>query len=220
MKRMTYQRLGLNTNIITPLIKAYCSDRAWELIAEAIQVFGGYGFTEDYRVALQARDSKIYSIWEGTNFIQSLDLVGRKWSIDNGKMFREWFAELEQFINENKNYSDFTREFEILGQAVRAYQELMEVMKGYFTSAPGFVPLYSTRVLRATAELYAGCLLMQQALVASQKLAESNSDQAFYTGKICSARFYVRNIVPGVMAVVRVIKEGDSSAIDIPEEAF
>jgi alkylation response protein AidB-like acyl-CoA dehydrogenase len=211
---------GHRIEVITPLIKAYCSDRAWELIADAIQVYGGYGFTEEYPVALQARDSKIYSIWEGTNFIQSLDLVGRKWNIDNGNIFRDWFAELEQFINENKNNSHFTREFEILGQAAQAYQELMEVMKGYFISNPGLVPLYSTRVLRATAELYAGCLLMQQALVAGNKLIGSDTGQAFYKGKICSARFYVRNIVPGVMAAARIIKEGDSSAIDIPEEAF
>lgn len=206
--------------IITPLVKAYCSDQAWELIAEAIQVYGGYGYTEEYPVALQARDSKIYSIWEGTNFIQSLDLVGRKWNIDNGKMFGEWFAELEQFIDANKNNSHFVREFEILDQAARAYQELMETMKGYLKSNPRFVPLYSTRVLRATAELYAGCLLMQQALAARKKLDDSDTDQAFYSGKICSARFYVRNIVPGVMAAARIIKEGDNSAMGIPEDAF
>ncbi|MCL6477562.1 MAG: acyl-CoA dehydrogenase [Peptococcaceae bacterium] len=206
--------------MITPLIKAYCSDQAWSLIAEAIQVYGGYGYTEEYPVARRARDSKIYSIWEGTNYIQSLDLVARKWKLDNGNMFREWFAELEQFIDENKNNSDFAREFAILVQAARDYREMLEVMQGYFTNDPGFVPLYSTRVLRATAELYAGCLLMQQALVARRKLGESDCDQAFYTGKICSARFYVRNIVPDVMATVQVIKDGDSSAIDIPEEAF
>ncbi|MDA8234868.1 MAG: acyl-CoA dehydrogenase [Clostridia bacterium] len=206
--------------IITPLVKAYCSDRTWELIADAIQVYGGYGYTEEYPVARQARDSKIYSIWEGTNFIQSLDLVGRKWKLDKGTVLKEWFAELRQFINENKKNSDFIREFEILDEAANAFQELVNVINGYFTSAPGFVPLYSTRALRATAELYAGCLLMQQALVARNKLAGSSPDQAFYAGKISCARFYIRNIVPGVMAAARIIKEGDNSAIEIPEEAF
>ncbi|WP_045573258.1 acyl-CoA dehydrogenase [Desulfosporosinus sp. I2] len=206
--------------IITPLIKAYCSDQAWTLIAEAIQVHGGYGFTEEYPVARQARDSKIYSIWEGTNYIQSLDLVSRKWKLENGSIFNEWLAELKQFINIHKNSSYFIKEFEILIQAVLAYQELLEVMQGYLNMTPGFVPLYSTRVLRVTAELYIGCLLMQQALVAQNKLTEANSEQSFYKGKIFSARFYVRNIVPDVMATVRVIKEEDSSALDIPEEAF
>lgn len=214
------QEANRRIEIITPLIKAYCSDQAWNLIADAIQVHGGYGFTEEYPVAQQARDSKIFSIWEGTNFIQSLDLVGRKWQMDQGKLFKEWFGELEQFINENKYIPDFTREFAILAQAARAYRELMEVMQGYFTGNPRFVPLYATRILRVTAELYAGCLLMQQAVVAKQKLADSKTDQVFYTGKIFSARFYVRNIVPDVEATVQVIKAGDNSVLDIPEEAF
>jgi len=206
--------------IITPLVKAYCSDQAWGLISEAIQVYGGYGYTEEYPVARQARDSKIYSIWEGTNYIQSLDLVGRKWKLDGGNIFREWLAELEQFINTNINNSDFTREFEILSQAIRAYRELLNVVQSYFQSNPGLVPLYSTRVLRITAELYAGCLLMEQALVAKHNVLEFKANQVFYTGKICSARFYVKNIISDVIATVQVIKEGDNTAIAIPEDAF
>jgi len=206
--------------IITPLIKAYCSDQAWALIADAIQVYGGYGFTEEYPVARQARDCKVYSIWEGTNYIQSLDLVARKMKLEGGQLFKEWFAELEQFIKENIRNGDFSREFEILSQAIQAYRELLNVVQSYFQSDPGFVPLYSTRVLRVTAELYAGCLLMQQALVAKHNMPESKADQVFYVGKICSARFYVRNIVPDVIATVQVIKEGDNTAIDIPEDAF
>ncbi|EHQ88879.1 acyl-CoA dehydrogenase [Desulfosporosinus youngiae] len=206
--------------IITPLIKAYCSDQAWSLIADAIQVYGGYGYTEEYPAARQARDSKIYSIWEGTNYIQSMDLVGRKWKLDGGHIFQEWFAELEEFIRENKHNHEFVREFEILSQAVQAYRELLNVVQGYFLSKPGFVPLYSTRVLRVTAELYAGCLLIEQALVAEHNLHKSSANQNFYTGKIYSARFYVRNVVPDVMATLQVIKEGDNSALDIPEDAF
>lgn len=206
--------------IITPLIKAYCSDQVWGLIAEAIQVHGGYGFSEEYSVARQARDSKVYSIWEGANYIQALDLVGRKWKLENGRVFQEWFAELEGFVVENQGNSDFVREFTILAEAVRDYRELFKVIEENYKSSLSLIPLYATRVLRVTAELYAGCLLMQQALVAQNKLVEKNFDQTFFTGKICSARFYVRNIVPDVMATIQIIKDGDRSAIDIPEEAL
>ncbi|GAB6173719.1 acyl-CoA dehydrogenase [Paradesulfitobacterium aromaticivorans] len=211
---------GRRLEIITPLIKAYCSDQAWSLVADAIQVFGGYGYTEEYPVARQARDIKIYSIWEGTNFIQALDLVGRKWQLDSGKLIKEWFGELEQYISDNAHHTVFAREFAILSQAAQAYREVIETIRGYFLNSSRFVPLYASRVLRISAELYAGCLLMQQAEVAQRKLEELNQDKAFYTGKIQSARFYVRNIVPDVMATVQVIKEGDSSALDFPEEAF
>ncbi len=206
--------------VITPLIKAYCSDQAWGLIAEAIQVYGGYGFTEEYPVARQARDCKIYSIWEGTNFIQSMDLVGRKFRLDNGNIFREWFEELAIFVEQNQSNTTFSREFRLLNEALTAYKELLSTVSDYFNNSIRMVPLYSTRVLKVTAELFCGFLLMQQALIAEQKLSEGNSEPAFYHGKVQSARFYVRNIVPDVAAITQIIKEGDTSALDIPEEAF
>lgn len=206
--------------VITPLVKAYCSDQGWLMITEAIQVFAGYGFTEEYPVARQARDVKIYSIWEGTNFIQSMDLVGRKWSLDKGSVFKEWMMEMATFVQANQNHKTFAREFEVLGKALLAYQELMGTVLGYFKENIRLVPLYSTRILRITAELYGGCLLMQQALVAQEKLDQENVDKDFYAGKVFSAKFYILNIVPDVAATVRIIKEADTSAIDIPEEAF
>ncbi|OLN27824.1 acyl-CoA dehydrogenase [Desulfosporosinus metallidurans] len=206
--------------VITPLVKAYCSDQGWLMITEAIQVFAGYGFTEEYPVARQARDVKIYSIWEGTNFIQSMDLVGRKWSLDKGNVFKEWMMEMATFVQANQNHDTFAREFGVLGKALLAYQELLGTVLGYFKENIRLVPLYSTRILRITAELYGGCLLMQQALVAQEKLAQGNDDQDFYNGKLQTAKFYVLNIVPNVVATVRIIKEADTSAIDIPEGAF
>ncbi|MCB8817860.1 acyl-CoA dehydrogenase [Desulfosporosinus shakirovi] len=206
--------------VITPLVKAYCSDQGWLMITEAIQVFGGYGYTEEYSVARQARDIKIYSIWEGTNFIQSMDLVGRKWNLDKRNVFKEWVMEIVTFIKANQNYELFAREFAVLDKALMAYQELMGTVFGYFKENIRLVPLYSTRILRITAELYCGWLLMQQALVAQEKLSQGNNDLDFYNGKIQTAKFYVRNIVPDVMATVELIKEADTSAIDIPEDAF
>ncbi|AFM39766.1 acyl-CoA dehydrogenase [Desulfosporosinus acidiphilus SJ4] len=206
--------------VITPLVKAYCSDQGWLMITEAIQVLGGYGYTEEYPIARQARDVKIYSIWEGTNFIQSMDLVGRKWNLDKGNVFREWMMELAAFVQANQNHDTFAREFAVLGKALLAYQDLVSTVLGYYKENIRLVPLYSTRILRITAELYGGCLLMQQALVAKEKLAQGNIDQDFYNGKIQSAKFFVLNIVPDVAATVRIIKEADTSAMDIPEAAF
>ena len=96
----------------------------------------------------------------------------------------------------------------------------MGTVLGYFKENIRLVPLYSTRILRITAELYGGYLLMQQALVAQDKLDQGNADDEFYAGKLCSAKFYILNIVPDVVATVRIIKEADTSAIDIPVEAF
>ncbi len=206
--------------VITPLVKAYCSDQAWLMITEAIQVHGGYGFTEEYPVARQARDVKIYSIWEGTNFIQSMDLVGRKWSLDKGSIFKEWLQRISTFIQNNRENTSFAREFELLSQAIKAYQEMMGTVYGYFKGDIRLVPLYSTRILRMTAELYGAYLLMQQALVAQEKLTQGSGDLNFYKGKITTVRFYLRNILPDVIATAQIIKEADTSAMDMPEEAF
>lgn len=209
--------------VITPLVKAYCSDQAWNLIAEAIQVFGGYGFTEEYPVARQARDSKIYSIWEGTNFIQSMDLVGRKWRLDKGNLLKDWLMEQVHFVQENRGNSQFAREFALIGQALQSYQELIQTVSLYFTENIQLVPTYATRILRVTAELYCGSLLLEQALIAQKRLAElppEHAERAFYEGKIQSARFYIRNQLPDVIATTQIIKEGDTSALEIPEAAF
>lgn len=80
----------LMAQINTPLCKAYTSDMLWKMVAEAIQVYGGYGYTEDYPVAQIARDCKIHTIWEGTNYIQALDLLGRKMMMGKGKPFMNW----------------------------------------------------------------------------------------------------------------------------------
>jgi len=209
-----------NIELITPLIKAYCSDQAWLMITEAIQVHGGYGYTEEYPIARQARDVKIYSIWEGTNFIQSLDLVFRKWGLDKGSILKEWLQDIAVFAKQNSANAEFTREMAMLGQALKAYQELIGTVLGYTKSNIRLVPLYSTRILRITAELYCAYLLMQQALVAQEKLAQCIGDTDFYQGKINSAQFYLRNILPDVMATARIIQDYDTSAMDIPEGAF
>lgn len=206
--------------VITPLIKAYCSDQAWELIALAIQVYGGYGYTEEYPVARQARDSKIYSIWEGTNFIQSMDLVGRKWRLDNGNVFKEWLAEMGSFLAANRQEETLAREFALLGEALAAYTELLKTVTGYFMGDLRLVPLYATRILKATATLYGGYLLLDQALVAERKLRQGQEEEVFYRGKIHTAQFYLRNMVPEVVALVKQIQDGDTSALDIALEAF
>ncbi len=205
--------------VITPLVKAYCSDQGWLMVTEAIQVYAGYGFTEEYPVARNARDIKIYSIWEGTNFIQSMDLVGRKWNLEKGGIFKEFLQAIGAFVQSNQGNTEFAREFGLLGEALQSYVDMMTTVFGYFKEDIRMVPLYSTRILRITAELYSAYLLLQQALVAHEKIKEGTKD-AFYTGKIQTVKFYVRNILPDVMATVRIIKEADTSAIDMPEEAF
>ncbi|HPF19766.1 MAG TPA: acyl-CoA dehydrogenase [Syntrophomonas sp.] len=210
--------------ISTPLCKAYLSDMAWILTAEAMQVYGGYGYSEENPIAQLVRDVKIYSIWEGTNYIQSMDLVGRKWMQAKGQAFNDFLGDIFAFLKANADNQEFARELEILNKAIRSYNEIRKAIQEHAMGGKiGFIGLYATRILHATAKLYCGYLLLDQALLASQRikeLGEDHFDYAFYKGKVESAKYYLRNIVPEIFTVTELIKVGDSSAIDIPEESF
>ena len=231
------KKAGNLIEICTPLCKAYPSDEAWWLIGEAIQAYGGYGYCEEYPVAQIARDVKIYSIWEGTNYIQAMDLVGRKWTMGKGAVFAEFIQEMRDFCAAHKasveaaavgemGQTDLSlnREFAILEQALDAYGQLQMAIGGYFGQKQfSMLPLYARRILTATSQLYAGRCILDQALLASQKAQEvgpDHYDYNFYVGKILSAKYFIRNVVPNVWAVADIIKDGDRSALDIPLESF
>lgn len=215
-RKMATKRMS----IINPIVKAYCSDMAWPLIADAIQVFGGYGYTEEYPVAKLARECKIFSIWEGTNYIQSIDLVNRKWHEDNGTVFCEWLAEIEEYIEENQGAPGLEIEFTLLKEALNNYKDIYTTIEKYFAERIQLIPFYATRVLHCSALLYCGKLIAEQALLAQKKLAHSNYDSAFYMGKIFSARYYIKNVVPTITSLVAIIKLGDTSALEVHEDSF
>ncbi len=207
----------------TPLVKAYISDESWGLISEAIQSYGGYGYCEEYPVSKLARDSKIYSIWEGTNFIQSMDLVGRKMTMKGGSVFGKFVQDMVDFYEENKANETFLKEFANLGKGLNAFKEMLTVYNEKAKANPSIIPLFSRRVLTATSQLYCGRLILDQALLADKKAKEVGSDHFdynFYVGKVASARYYLRNVVPNVWNVAEIVMDGDTSAIDVPLEAF
>jgi hypothetical protein len=218
------KRAQARIEVNTPLVKAYASDRAWELTAEAMQCFGGNGFSEEYPIAELCRDVKIYSIWEGTNYIQSMDLVGRKWMLGKGAVFADWLAEIEAFVVNNAAAAGFEREMEILKKAVDAYKEIQSTIAGYAMNGKmSMLPLYATRILHATGDLICGQLILDQALLAQKKIDELGTDYydyPFYNGKVNAARYFVRNIVPNIFKIADIIKDGDTSVLDIDERAF
>lgn len=218
-KKMAERRIEVNN----PLIKAYPSDMVWQTTAEAIQVHGGYGFTEEYPVAQAARDCKILSIWEGTNFIQSLDLLGRKWMMGGGQVFQEWLADIESSIDSYKNLEGMEKEYQIMTRAMASYKEIYGFIAGVFMKNIKVIPLFSTRILHATSMLWGGSLLLEQAAIAAGKmkeLGEGHFDYPFYQGKVQTAKFYIRNIVPEIFKTAEVVKDCDTSAVDILEEGL
>ncbi|KUG04912.1 acyl-coa dehydrogenase [hydrocarbon metagenome] len=217
-----HQLAKIFLEVNTPIVKAYCSDVSLQCISEALQIYGGYGFSEEYPVAEIYRDARIYPIWEGTNYIQSLDLVGRKMTMRKGQVFAAWVKHIEDFVAANKEAAGFEKEFEIYVNAMAKYGETLQTLMALFAT-PGMAQQFATRVLHATGKLWAGKLLLEMALIAQKKIDELGTDHfdyPFYAGKVASARFFIKNIIPEITAFLEVAKNADTTVLEVPEEIF
>lgn len=210
-------------DLLTPLVKAYCSDEAYRVCETAIQVYGGAGYLKDWPVEQYARDSKIFSIYEGTNAIQAMDLVGRKLGQGGGKNTQTFLGEIQKWIAAHpeeelaEGVANLQKAHEAVGGSVMQFL-------GWFQSGqmPNIV-LMAERFLHMMSKLTIGWLLLDGAAIALQKLAEdglSARDRAFYEGKKYSALYYAKNIVPEVVGAAKTLRACDVSAVQISDDAF
>ena len=211
-------------DLLTPLVKAYNSDFGYELIRDAIQSMGGVGFCSEFPVEQYARDIKIVSIWEGTNYIQALDLVGRKLGMEGGQVFQNWIQGVMELTKELREDPDFGADAKLLFNAAGIVGDYaMRFMKYFQEGRAELIPLNANNFLDCFAETEIAKLLLEQAVTARKKLAEvsaDSSDGIFYTGKIAGTKFFCRNVLPRVFARHTSIAQEDTSALEIPEAAF
>ena len=212
-------------DLLVPLVKAYASDEAFRLCGVAIQVYGGAGFLKDWPVEQYARDAKIFSIYEGTNHIQAMDLVGRKMGQAGGANFQNFMADVTRFIEANRTHAVFGKEVEILGQAQEAVMQAAMAFFGWSQDGEKLhlIPLAANRFLQMMSELAVGWLLLDAGVIASQKqegLSDSAPDRAFYEGKKQSARWYARNVLSHVEHSAKVLTMEDATPMEIPDAAF
>jgi alkylation response protein AidB-like acyl-CoA dehydrogenase len=211
-------------DLLVPLLKAYGSDQAFALCATAIQVYGGAGFLRDWPVEQYCRDSKIFSIYEGTNHIQAMDLVGRKLMQRGGANVQEFGADVGKFVAANKHHATLKDSVAALAQAMEALTATGGRFMQWFGGGKiELVPSVANRFLEMMAETTIGWLLLEQAVVAeaaASKLAADHPDAAFYAGKRFGAQYFAANVLPGVAAKAQLIAREDRSAVDMPAAAF
>jgi len=220
----TREAAGLEVELLTPMVKAYFSDFGYELVRDAIQVMGGVGYCSEFPVEQYARDIKIVSIWEGTNYIQALDLVGRKLGMKGGSVFQNWIQEIMAFTSDHKEDQDYARDFKLLYKAAQATADFALRFMTYFKEGKArLIPLSAVHFLNCFAETLMAYQMLRQGLIAREKLAgvaPDSSDGFFYRGKIETVKFFCRNIVPNVFGRHTILEQEDTSAVDIPEQAF
>jgi alkylation response protein AidB-like acyl-CoA dehydrogenase len=210
--------------LLTPLVKAYSSDQAFRVCETAIQTFGGAGYISDYGVEQYCRDAKIFSIYEGTNHIQAMDLVGRKLGQRGGANLQKFLGDVGAFAAKHAGHAKLGGCMKTLGQAAEAVGG--GAMKLLMWSQMGklpMVPLFANRYLEMMSETALGWLLLEAAVVseaALAKVASGHPDAAFYQGRIASAVYFARNVLPGVAAKAAVMNDEDDTALGIEEAAF
>jgi alkylation response protein AidB-like acyl-CoA dehydrogenase len=211
-------------DLLVPLVKAYASDQGFRVCETAIQTFGGAGYTRDVPVEQYCRDAKIFSIYEGTNHIQAMDLVGRKLGQAGGANLRAFLGDIAQFIAAHGAHPVLGASVKRLGAAQEAVGgSAMKMLMWFQTGNLALVPLAANRFLEMMAELAVAWLLLEGAVIAcakKEKLDAAHPDHAFYTGKAQAALYYTRNVLPGVEHKARLLQEEDRSALDIPDAAF
>jgi alkylation response protein AidB-like acyl-CoA dehydrogenase len=214
-------------DLLLPVVKGVGSERAYELLTLSLQTFGGSGFIQDFPVEQYIRDAKIDSLYEGTTAIQGMDLFFRKILRDEGVALRSLLGEIRQFAASEAGNGRLKTERAALATAADDVEGIVTAMSGYALASleqPAEVyraGLNTTRLLMALGDLIIGWLLARQAGVAHAALdAGAGRDEAFYQGKVATARFFAETVLPR-LAVERDIAETTSlDLMDLPEEAF
>lgn len=210
--------------LLTPLIKSYSSDMAFRVAETAIQVHGGVGYTRDYPVEQHCRDSKIFSIYEGTNGIQALDLVARKLGQNGGQNMQRFLGDVAAFVEKNRSHAVLGPAVALLSAAHEAVgQSTMQFMAWFGAGEMELIPLNANRFLLMMSQLTVGWLLLDAAVIALEKksaLPADAPDQAFYAGKQHAAIFFANQTLSAIVGSARALAAGDKSAMQIPDAAF
>lgn len=205
-------------NLLTPIVKAYASDQAWRVAEQAIQVYGGHGYIIDNPVEQVARDVKILSIWEGTNFVQSASLIREQLAMGReSKLLALFVEEVSTSLENLRCLQIMPEQIKDLEEALYFLQNTHQLM-GIWVKQRKLELIFgvATRFLEMMAELTLSWLLLEAAIIAKQKLRDLDdpNDEAFYQGKIASANYYIKNVLPGVKSKAEIIaKEDDSSML-------
>lgn len=213
-------------DLLTPVVKAYCSDQSFRLCEMAIQIYGGAGYVEDHPVEQYLRDSKIFSIYEGTNHIQALDLVSRKLQSRGGENLAAFLKEIAGFAAEHGSRPGIAAEVKALGEAAAAFQRAAGALMEFFMGGKlDQVTMVANAFLEVMAEVTIAHLLLEAAVVAGAGHRGADDDhehgqEEFCRGKVMAAKYFVNYILPGVHAKVSAIVGGDRSALDIPDAGF
>jgi alkylation response protein AidB-like acyl-CoA dehydrogenase len=203
--------------LVTPIVKAFLTDNAWLATSHCLQVFGGHGYIQEWGMEQYVRDARINMIYEGTNTIQSLDLLGRKVLSDNGTKLKKFGKLVQDFIEEegvNEAMQEFINPLADLGEkVVKLTTEIgMKAMAN-----PDEVGAAAVDYLRVCGHLVFAYFWARMAKVALEKM---ETGDPFYQAKLATARFYFSKLLPETATLIRTARAGLAPLQEMQEAWF
>ena len=206
-------------SVLTPIAKAFLTETGYEAANLGLQVFGGHGYIAEWGMEQIVRDTRISTLYEGTTGIQALDLIGRKVLSDRGRQLRYWTRIIHRFCRDNEN---------------RKMQEFIKPLRRYYKEWGGFTNKIGLKAMKNADEvgaaaydylMYSGYVSMAYfwaaiADTAYRKLEEGTNDAEYFQGKIKTARFYFKKLLPRAKMHKEIMLTGGKTVFDLAEGEF
>ena len=213
-------RAGDFIALMTPVVKALFTDLGFESANLAVQVHGGHGYIRDSGVEQYVRDGRIAMIYEGTNGVQALDLVGRKLPFEMGRYLKSLFGPISTFIEQNSSNEPMKQMVEALQKAFGALQLSTATIAERGMKDPEEAGAAASDYLRLMGLVAMAYCFAKAAKIAGAKLAEGAEDAAFYKAKITTATFFFDRVLPQTATLFLTIKASKQSMMALDEAAF
>jgi butyryl-CoA dehydrogenase len=202
-------------SLMTPVVKAYCTDMGSEVTNLGVQIFGGHGYIREHGMEQLVRDARICQIYEGTNGVQAMDLVGRKLGAHGGRYLRQFFQPVAAFIEERGARAELAEFIEPLSKAFVRLQKASAWVAANGLRDPNEAGAAASEYLRLFALVAIAYLWARTA-----EIALSRDGDDFYRAKLNTARFFMQRVLPQSSALFACIVAGGKSIAGFADEDF
>ena len=208
-------------DLLTPIVKGWCTEQGVEVASTGVQVHGGMGFIEESGAAQYLRDARITTIYEGTTGIQANDLVGRKVAFEKGATalavigdMRGVHARLERLG------SEFVSARKAFSEAIDSLESATRWLVEHYAASPNAAAAVAVPYLKLFGIVAGGWVMARAAVIAHDKLSDAKSDARFLSAKIITARFYAEHILTGARGFADTVLSGSASVLALDEGQF
>ncbi|HYW02794.1 MAG TPA: acyl-CoA dehydrogenase C-terminal domain-containing protein [Gammaproteobacteria bacterium] len=205
-----------HVELFTPICKAFLTDTGFDLASMGIQVFGGHGFIQEHGMEQIARDSKITCLYEGTNGIQAMDLIGRKLGLRGGRLIECLTGPVRELLEAERDNRDLAFITRPLQAALEELESLTEHVRAGAQSDPNLPGAAAATYLQVCGLVALGNMWARAARAA----LAAGPDQAFYRGKLAAARFFATHLLPRVHGLAPAVRSGSSVVMELDADAF